>query len=66
MNAQYFKDYYINNKTELLAYQKEYKQRYKEQIAEQRKEHYKQNRDKILAYNKKWRENEKLENNLNK
>ena len=66
MNPQYFKNYYITNRDELLAYQKDYKQRYKEQIAKQRKEHYKKNRQQILDYNKAWRENKKLENNLNK
>ena len=67
MNAQYFKDYYINNKTELLAYQKEYKDKYKVQIAKYRKEYYIKNKEQILSNNKKWREaKKKLENNLNK
>ena len=66
MNPQYFKDYYINNKTELLEYQKKYKETYKEQIAKYRKEYYIKNKQQILANHKKWREKKKLENNLNK
>jgi hypothetical protein len=43
----------------MTAYQKEYKERYKEQIAKKRKEYYEKNKEKILANHKKWREAKK-------
>ena len=53
------KEYYKNNKDEILEYDKEYRDKNKDKIKEKAKEYYEENKDIILEYHKEYRENNK-------
>ena len=53
------KEYYIDNKKELLDKRKKYHEQNREEILDKQKEYYEQNRDKISEQHKKYREQNK-------
>jgi len=51
------KEYYLDNRDELLEYQKEYNNNNREKIAERMKEYHRNNREKLLEKKKEYRNN---------
>ena len=61
------KEYYENNKEQLLEKKKEYNEKNKEQIAEYQKKYNEDNKEKIKETYKKWKQNNKEKvNKINK
>jgi hypothetical protein len=56
---EYHKEFYENNKEQLIEYYKEYRENNKEKIKEYRKELYENNKEKFNQKNKEYRENNK-------
>jgi hypothetical protein len=53
-NKKYLKEYYKENKEQILEEQKEYAEQHKEEIKEYKKEYTEQNREKIKQYRKEY------------
>ena len=58
---QYCKEYYENNKDEILQNNKKYYENNKDEILENKKQYYENNKDEILEYRKQYYENNKDE-----
>jgi adenylate kinase family enzyme len=62
------KEYYEENKGEILEYNKDYYEANKEAIKENKKQYYEDNKEKISEYSKEYRQNNKeiIKENKNK